>query len=113
MDLRDTSALPVASFFLVAGVMGSRPLVPLMAVELGIGTAEIGVLVAAFAFVPLVLAAFAGPWIDRNGSGPPLLFGIVTAVLGVCTPGLDSPCSSWLGKSLQKWVARDCRVRGR
>lgn len=79
-------ALPVASFFLVAGVMGSRPLVPLFAVEIGIGTAEIGVLVAAFAFVPLALAAFAGPWMDRNGSGPPLLLGIITATLGVCTP---------------------------
>ena len=80
--------VPIGVFFLVSGAMGTRPLVPLLAVNLGMGVAEIGLLVAAFSAVPLGIAAMAGPWIDRNGSGPALLYGILITAFGVILPFL-------------------------
>ncbi|WP_099865904.1 MFS transporter [Pararhizobium haloflavum] len=78
--------VPTASFFLVAGVMGTRPLVPLLAIELGIGVAEIGVLVAVFAMIPLLAAAVAGSWMDRHGVVRPLLLGAIVTALGLALP---------------------------
>ncbi|MFP4326590.1 MAG: MFS transporter [Paracoccaceae bacterium] len=77
-----------AAFFHLAGVMGTRPIVPLYATELGIGPAEIGVLVAVFATLPLFLALRAGRWLDIYGSRPMLVAGTLFAGLGLALPEL-------------------------
>lgn len=78
----------VATFFFVMGAMGSRPVVPLYAVELGIGAGEIGVLVAVFALIPLLLATVAGSWMDRHGMGRALVWSAAIGGLGLVLPFL-------------------------
>lgn len=70
------------------GAMGSRPLVPMYSVDLGIGPEEIGVLVAMFALIPLVLAAVAGSWMDRHGSGRALFVSVLIGGTGLMLPFL-------------------------
>ncbi|PWJ20583.1 MFS transporter [Jannaschia seohaensis] len=78
----------IAAFLHLAGVLGTRPLVPLYATELGIGPSEIGVLVALFAVLPLFLSLGAGRWLDVYGSRPMLLSGTLLAGLGLMLPDL-------------------------
>ncbi|ETX31021.1 MFS transporter [Roseivivax isoporae] len=77
-----------AAFFHLAGVLGTRPIVPLYASELGIGPAEIGVLVALFATLPLFLALRAGRWLDLRGSRSMLITCTIVAALGLALPEL-------------------------
>jgi predicted MFS family arabinose efflux permease len=77
-----------AAFFHLVGVIGTRPLMPLYAIELGIGPAEIGVLVAVFATLPLFLALRAGPWLDIYGSRATLLVTTIVAAAGLALPEL-------------------------
>ena len=85
-----TRVPPVATAGLLyfAGAMGTRPLVPLYAVELGIGPEEIGVIVAVFAVIPLVLAAVAGSWMDRHGTGRALVASVLVGAAGLALPAL-------------------------
>ncbi|GGX68853.1 MFS transporter [Saccharospirillum salsuginis] len=69
-DRPNSSALTlaIAGFFFMTAGLGSRPLVPLFARELSIGPGELGVLVAAYAVIPLFIAVRIGQWIDRHGT---------------------------------------------
>lgn len=78
--------IAVAAFLFFCGVMGTRPLVPLLALELGIGAGEIGVLVAVFAIIPLALASRAGAWMDHHGTGRALLASGLVGALGLALP---------------------------
>jgi predicted MFS family arabinose efflux permease len=69
---RDQYILAFASLFLMAGVMGTRPLVPLLANQYGAGVGHIGVIVSLFSFLPLLLAIKMGVWIDHHGTKKPL-----------------------------------------
>lgn len=78
--------VPIASFFFVMGIAGTRPLVPLYSIEIGISPEEIGILVAVFALVPLVLASIAGSLMDRHGMGHSLVLGAAVAAVGLILP---------------------------
>jgi len=66
----------------------SRPLVPLLAQELGAGAARVGAVVAAYAVIPLVLAVPAGALVDRLGSRRLFVAGACGIVLGLGAIGL-------------------------
>lgn len=83
----------VASFFFVMGVMGTRPLVPLYSAEIGIGPGELGVLVAVFALIPLLLSSVAGSLMDRHGTGRALVMGGLVGALGLLLP------FAWTGRT--------------
>ena len=78
--------VPIASFFFVMGIMGTRPLVPLYSLEIGIGPEELGILVAVFALVPLLLASIAGSLMDRHGMGRALVLGALVGAIGLILP---------------------------
>ena len=63
--------------------VGARMTTSLFALSLGASEFTVGVLVALFALVPMLLAVSAGRLIDRVGPRPPLLAGL--AVLAVAT----------------------------
>jgi len=63
--------------------VGARMTTSLFALSLGASELTVGVLVALFALVPMLLAVSAGRLIDRVGPRPPLLAGL--AVLAVAT----------------------------
>ena len=63
--------------------VGARMTTSLFALSLGASELTVGVLVALFALVPMLLAVSAGRLIDRVGPRPPLLVGL--AVLAVAT----------------------------
>ncbi|WP_163850029.1 MFS transporter [Pseudooceanicola aestuarii] len=80
--------LPLATFFVVAGTMGTRPTIPLRAVELGLSATEVGILVAVFALVPLIGTIPAGGWMDRNGTARALPCAVLLTSLGLALPWL-------------------------
>ena len=80
--------LSVGIVLVTAGVMGTRPLVPLYALSLGIGPGEIGVLVAAFAILPLFIVSLVGSWMDRHGSAWIMVSGALLSALGLMLPFL-------------------------
>lgn len=78
--------LAAATFFSVSAIMGTRPVVPLYAVSLDIGAGEVGVLVAVFSLLPLLIATAAGAWMDRHDQAIALILGSAVAALGLLLP---------------------------
>jgi predicted MFS family arabinose efflux permease len=65
---------------------GSKVSVSLHALELGAGSAAVGVLAALFATFPLLLAVPAGRLSDRFGVRYPMLFGALTMAIALVIP---------------------------
>lgn len=88
----EKARLPLASaastFLFFAAIMGTRPIIPLLAVELEFSGAEIGVLVAMFSVLPLFGATAVGTWMDRHGAKGVLLFGALATAIGLMCPML-------------------------
>jgi predicted MFS family arabinose efflux permease len=67
-----------------------RPMVSYRALDLGAGSAEIGVLAASFAVLPLLLAFLVGRWADTLGPGRVVAAGAAMLLLG-CLTALAAP----------------------
>ena len=67
---------------------GSRVVVSLFAIELGMNAFAIGILVALYSISPLLLGVLAGRLSDRYGVHPPMLFGAVLCGCGLLLPYL-------------------------
>ena len=61
------------STLIITAFMGSRVVVPLLAIRLGASTATVGVLMSLFAILPMFLSLRTGRWIDRVGAGLPMI----------------------------------------
>lgn len=61
----------------------SRPLVPLLAADLGSGSLEVGLIAGAYSTVQLVLALSAGLLVDKIGPRPPAVWGSVALLVGL------------------------------
>lgn len=79
-------ALPLATFFVLAASIGSRPTVSLRAAELGMSTGEIGFLVALYALGPLVGVMALGSVLDRTGTRRMLPLAAVITMVGLSLP---------------------------
>lgn len=93
MTLRMTTdklplALCVATLFFFVAIMGTRPLISLLAIEMGLDLAEVGALTAVFSVLPLFGATFAGAWMDRHGAKITLIIGALVTALGLALPVL-------------------------
>ena len=69
-------------------LMGSRVVVSLFAIELGMNAFAIGLLVALYSATPLLLGVTAGRVTDRYGVYPPMLFGAMLCGCGLLLPYL-------------------------
>jgi MFS family permease len=78
----------VATFFFFVGAIGTRPLVSLHGATLGVGPAELGVLVALFALIPVMFTTIYGRWLDTHGCVRAMLASIAIAVIGLFLPVL-------------------------
>ncbi|MCR8725296.1 MFS transporter [Frigidibacter sp. ROC022] len=78
--------VPIASFLFVTGIQGTRPLIPLYSQQIGVGPEELGILVAVFALIPLLLASVAGSLMDRHGMGRALVLGGLAGAIGLLLP---------------------------
>lgn len=67
---------------------GSKVVISLYAIDLGANPFSIGILVAMYAFFPLLLAVYAGKISDRFGVRFPMLFGSFGLWLGLLLPYL-------------------------
>ena len=67
---------------------GSRVVMALFAIELGVNTFSIGIMVALYSLTPLLLGVTAGRATDRYGVQPPMLFGAVLCGVGLMLPYL-------------------------
>lgn len=74
----------IAGLFSQAALFGLRPVLSYRAIDLGMGAAEIGVLTASFAVLPIFLAIPLGRVIDRHGGRRVAIAGAtVTTLCGV------------------------------
>lgn len=78
----------VATFFFFVGAVGTRPLVPLHGATLGVGPAELGVLVALFALIPVLFTTVYGRWLDSHGCVPAMIASITIGSIGLFIPAL-------------------------
>jgi MFS family permease len=78
-------ALGIANHIVLTG---NRVTVTLEAINQGHSTAVVGVLVAVYAFLPMLCAVAAGRISDRVGARKPMLFGSVALALGAAIPAL-------------------------
>ena len=67
---------------------GNRVTVSLEALRLGASTAVVGILLALYAFLPMVCAVAAGRLSDRIGVRRPMLVGSVALAVGSAVPAL-------------------------
>jgi MFS family permease len=68
--------------------VGARMTTTLFALQLGATEATVGVLMALFALVPMLLSVSAGRLVDRVGPGPPLAIGLAALAAGTALPFL-------------------------
>ena len=66
--------------------LGSRILLALYAIELGASPFTIGILIALYSLLPLMLSVYAGQLSDRIGHRLPMLAGSALAVFGMLLP---------------------------
>ncbi len=66
--------------------IGSRMTTSLFALQLGASAFTVGLLMASFALLPMLLSVSAGRLIDRTGPRRPILFSLGTLVLGSALP---------------------------
>ena len=69
--------------------MGSRMLATLFAIELGANPFLVGVLISAYALLPLLLSVYSGRVSDRFGARYPMLAGALASALGTLLPALS------------------------
>src|SRR5450759_174037 len=69
-------------------LIGSRMVMVLLAIELGANTLAIGVMVALYSALPLLLGVYSGRVSDRYGVRAPMLFGAVLCGGGLLLPYL-------------------------
>lgn len=81
-----TVIICIFSFHLVVNI--TRPLISLFAADLGATALEIGILTAAYAFFPLIIAIQAGKIADKVGDRLPVLIGMIGVALGMSLPYL-------------------------
>lgn len=67
---------------------GGRITVSLTALNMGLSTLTVGLLVAVFAILPMFASVHTGRWIDRIGVTIPLRLGTAMVCLGACLPFL-------------------------
>jgi len=69
-----------------AGQQGSRVVSTLLALDLQASKFMIGLLIASYSVLPLLLAIYAGRVADRLGTRKPMLFGIASMAAGLLVP---------------------------
>jgi MFS family permease len=67
---------------------GSRVVMALFALELGVNAFSIGIMIALYSLTPLLLGVSAGRATDRYGVRPPMIFGAVLCGCGLMLPYL-------------------------
>lgn len=85
---KSNNLLAVATLFFMIGVMGTRPLVPILTGELGNSTFIIGAIVSLFPLLPLFLSIHAGEIINKIGSRIPLLLSTLFGAFSLSLPFL-------------------------
>jgi hypothetical protein len=68
--------------------VGSRMTIALYGIKLGATPFTVGVLMALYAFLPMLLAVYAGRQTDRIGARRPMLYSSLGLVASVALPGL-------------------------
>ncbi len=85
MVLYLTIGLPVLC---IIALKGSTVVVSLYALELGAGSATIGILIGLYALFPTLLSVASGRLLDRVGYLPPIAWGSVGVIAGLLVPVL-------------------------
>lgn len=87
--MKPTSSLFFAAvIFVFIPVFAARPMTSLFAEELNASMYEIGMITACYSITPLILAIFAGRYIDRYGERIPLFIGSLGILVSLSLPSI-------------------------
>ncbi|UFU00201.1 MFS transporter [Radiobacillus kanasensis] len=78
------------AFIFFTGIMGTRPLIPLLSSQLGASVAEIGIIVALYPFLPFFLAIKMGQIVDRVGYKRPIVASTFVGALAIFLPFIST-----------------------
>jgi len=70
------------------GFAGSRPLITLYSSELGASNTQIGIIIALYSVLPLLLSISIGKLVDKFGKWKPLIFSIILGSISLMIPFL-------------------------
>ncbi|WP_138418606.1 MFS transporter [Aquibacillus sediminis] len=76
----------IIAFIFFIGIIGTRPLIPLMASEMGANAAQIGMIVALYPLLPFFVAIKMGQFVDRIGHKKPIVVSTVVGALAILLP---------------------------
>ncbi|MFP7298262.1 MFS transporter [Neobacillus niacini] len=76
----------MSAVFILLPVFGARPLTSLFAENLQASIIEIGIISSCYSLAPLILAIFAGRYIDRFGEKIPLIVGALGILISLLLP---------------------------
>lgn len=87
---RDKESLLIilCTSFYMFGFAGSRPLITLYSSELGASNTQIGIIIALYSVLPLLLSISIGKLVDKFGKWKPLIFSIFLGSLSLMIPFL-------------------------
>jgi predicted MFS family arabinose efflux permease len=88
MALRPIVVITLLTMAMQGGHMGSRVVASLLALSLGAGPMQIGILIASYSIFQLAFALLVGKLSDRYGSRRPMLGGCITFAGGLLIPAL-------------------------
>jgi MFS family permease len=86
---RTLAKMVFGHLFLHACMAGMRLAMPLWALHLGYSAAAVGVLLALFALVQVIISVPAGRFVDRHGLHTPMRIAVLVSVLGAML------CAAW------------------
>lgn len=80
--------LSLATLFFMIGIMGTRPLIPIITGELEESIFVIGIIVSLYPLLPLFLSIYAGGIISKTGSKKPLIISTLAGAASLAAPFL-------------------------
>lgn len=78
-NYKKSKLIALAILFFMTGIVGTRPLIPLLSNDWGANAFQIGIIMSLFSFIPLFLAVKLGHLIDKVGTTYPL---IISGLIG-------------------------------
>ncbi|MGO4887590.1 MFS transporter [Anaerobacillus sp. MEB173] len=78
--------IALISMLFLTGIVGTRPLIPLLSHELYASAIEIGIIISLYSFLPFILAVKVGKVVDKIGCKQPIIISVIIGGIALFIP---------------------------